>query len=75
MNASKFIATISGKALKALAAGAASIVATAAVEKLLAKDDDVADPIELKPEKEPDVEMVDDDEVLTEEMVEEVNEN
>lgn len=74
MNASKFIATLSGKALKALAAGAASIVATAAVEKLLAKGDDIADPIEMRPEKEPDVEA-DDQEVQPEEMVEEVNEN
>ncbi len=75
MNMSKFIAAISGKALKALAAGAASIVATAAVEKLLAKDDDAADPIELKPEKEPDVEVADDKEIRTEVMTEEVNEN
>ena len=74
MNMSKFIAAISGKALKALAAGAASIVATAAVEKLLAKDDGAADPIELKPEKEQDVEVVD-NEVQTEEIVEEGNEN
>lgn len=74
MNASKFIATISGKALKALAAGAASIVATAAVEKLLTKGDDVADPIEMKPDEEPDVGVVD-DKVQTEEMVEEVNED
>lgn len=77
MNASKFIATISGKALKALAAGAASIVATAAVEKLLAKGDEVADPIEMKPEEEPDVEVVDDEVQTdqTEETVEEVNED
>lgn len=74
MNASKFIAAISGKALKALAAGAASIVATAAVEKLLAKGDDAADPIEMKPKEEPDVEAVD-DEVQVEETVEEVNED
>lgn len=74
MDMSKFIAAISGKALKALVAGAASIVATAAVDKLLTKNDDVADPIELKP-KEPDVEVVDDEEVQTEETVEEANED
>ena len=74
MNMSKFIAAISGKALKALAAGAASIVATAAVDKLLAKDDDAADPtIEMRPKEEPDVEVVD-DEVQTDETVEEANE-
>lgn len=73
MDMSKFIANISSKALKALAAGAASIFATAVVDKLLlAKNDEVADPIEMKPER-PDVGV--DDEVQTEETVEEVNED
>lgn len=72
MNASKFIAALSGKALKALVGGAASLFAVAVVDKLLTKDDDV-DPIELKPEKE-DVEVAD-DEVQTEVVTEEVNED